>query len=148
MEYIKIRFGKNLGEMHSRLHRTMDEMFRQVNPMLVLPEQTWRPQMDIYETPEEIIVVGEMAGVLKEDLVVELDQGAVKISATRREVPRVPGMRYHLAEIAYGSFERILLLPVPVDPEKVTASYANGQLRIAMGKKGPGQVHRVHIQDE
>jgi HSP20 family protein len=148
MEYIKIRFGKNLGEMHSRLHKTIDEMFRQVNPMLVLPEQTWRPQMDIYETPEEIIVVGEMAGVLKEDLVVEVDQGAVKISARRRSVPRVPGMRYHLAEIAYGSFERILLLPVPIDPEKVTASYTDGQLRITMGKKGPSQVHRVQINDE
>ena len=148
MEYIKIRFGKNLGEMHGRLQKTMDEMFRQVNPMLVLHEQTWRPQMDIYETPEEVIVVGEMSGVLKEDIVVELDQGAVKISARRREVPRVPGMRYHLAEMDYGSFERILLLPVPVNPEKVTASYTNGQLRIAMGKKGPGQVHRVTIHDE
>ncbi|MBW1859090.1 MAG: Hsp20/alpha crystallin family protein [Deltaproteobacteria bacterium] len=148
MEYIKIRFGKNLGEMHSRLQKTIDEMFRQVNPMLVLPEQTWRPQMDIYETPEEIIVVGELSGVLKEDIVVELDQGAVKVSARRREAPRVPGMRYHLAEMAYGSFERILLMPVPIDPEKVTASYTNGQLRIAMGKKGPRQVHRVRIRDE
>lgn len=148
MEYIKIRFGKNLGEMHSRLQKTIDEMFRQVNPMLVLHEQTWRPQMDIYETPEEVIVVGEMSGVLKEDIVVELDKGAVKVSGRRREVPRVPGMRYHLAEMAYGSFERILLLPVPIDTEKVTASYTNGQLRIAMGKKGPGQVHRVRIHDE
>ncbi|MBW1742881.1 MAG: Hsp20/alpha crystallin family protein [Deltaproteobacteria bacterium] len=148
MEYIKIRFGKNLGEMHNRLQKTIDEMFRQVNPMLVLHEQTWRPLMDIYETPEEIIVVGEMSGVLKEDIVVELDQGAVKVSGRRREVPRLPGMRYHLAEMAYGSFERILLLPVPIDPEKVTASYTNGQLRIVMGKKGPGQVHRVRIHDE
>jgi len=86
--------------------------------------------------------------VLKEDIVVELDQGAVKVSARRREAPRVPGMRYHLAEMAYGSFERILLMPVPIDPEKVTASYTNGQLRIAMGKKGPRQVHRVRIRDE
>jgi HSP20 family protein len=148
MEFIKIRFGKNLEEMHSRLQKTMDQMFRQVNPLLVLPEQTWRPQMDIYETPEEIVLIGEMAGVLKEDIVVELDQGAVKISARRRQTPRVQGMRYHLAEIAYGSFERILSLPMPIDPDKVTASYTNGQLRIAMGKKGPGKVHQVTIQDE
>lgn len=145
MDYIKIRFGKNLGEMHSRLQRTIDEMFRRVNPMLVLQEQTWRPQVDIYETPEEIIVVGEISGVLKEDLVVELDQSAVRVSGRRREIPHIPGMRYHLAEIAYGSFERILLLPVPIDPEKVTASYTNGLLRITMGKKGPDKVHKVRI---
>jgi hypothetical protein len=63
VEYIKIRFGKNLEEMHSRLQRTVDEMFRQVNPMLALPQQTWRPQMDIYETSEEIIIIGEISGV-------------------------------------------------------------------------------------
>jgi HSP20 family protein len=59
MEYIKIRFGKNLEEMHSRLQRSIDDMFRRVNPMLIMPEQTWRPQIDIYETPEEIIIIGE-----------------------------------------------------------------------------------------
>jgi len=148
MEYIKIRFGKNLEEMHSRLQRTVDEMFRRVNPMLVLQEQAWRPQMDIYETPEEIIIVGEISGVEKEDLEVELDRGAVRISGRRRAIPHVPGMRYHLAEIAYGSFERILLLPVPINPEDVTASYSNGLLTITMTKKPRDQVHRVPIEDE
>ena len=93
MEYIKIRFGKNLEEMHSRLQRSIDEMFRRVNPMLSLPEQTWRPQMDIYETPEQIIIIGEISGVDKEDLEVELGQRAVRISGRRREMPRVQGMR-------------------------------------------------------
>lgn len=148
MEYIKIRFGKNLEEMHSRLQRTIDEMFRRVNPMLVLPGQTWRPQMDIYETPEEIIIMGEISGVEKEDLEVELDQGAVRISGTRREIPHMPGMRYHLAEIAYGSFERILLLPVPINPEGVTASYTNGLLKISMAKRPQDKVRRVPIEEE
>ncbi len=146
MEYIKIRFGKNLGEMHGRLQRTIDEMFRRVNPMLVLPEQTWRPQMDIYETPQKIIIVGEIPGVVKEDLVVELDQNAVRISGRKQEIPNIPGMRYHLAEIVYGSFERILLLPEPINPEKVTASYTNGLLKVTMAKKGPNQVHRVRYR--
>ena len=146
MEYIKIRFGKNLGEMHSRLQRTLDEMFRRVNPMLILAEQTWRPQIDIYETPQEIIIVGETSGVQKEDLEVELDQNAVRISGTRRGIPHVPGMRYHLAEIAYGSFERILLLPVPINPEEVTASYTNGLLKITMRKRQQDLVHRVPIE--
>ncbi|MBW2018692.1 MAG: Hsp20/alpha crystallin family protein [Deltaproteobacteria bacterium] len=148
MEYIKIRFGKNLEHMHNRLQKTIDEMFRRINPMLILPEQTWRPQMDIYETSKEIIIIGEISGVDKEDLEVELDQNAVKISGRRQQIPHVPGMRYHLAEIAYGSFERILLLPVPINPEKVTASYTNGFLKITMAKKLRDQVHRIPVVDE
>jgi HSP20 family protein len=148
MEYIKIRFGKNLGHTHSRLQRTIDEMLRQVNPMLVLSEQTWRPQMDMYETPEEIIIVGEISGVDKEDLEVELDPKAVKITGLRRESDRVSGMKYHLAEIVYGKFERVLLLPVPINPEEVKASYTNGFLKITMAKQTHKQARQIPIEDE
>ena len=148
MEYIKIRFGKNLGQMHSRLQRTIDEMFQQVNPMVVLQEQTWRPQMDVYETSEEIIIVGEISGVNKEDLEVEVDQKAVKITGVRRETARVPGMKYHLAEIAYGRFERILFLPVPINPEEVQASYVNGLLKITMAKQPREQVRQIRVEGE
>lgn len=148
MEYIKIRFGKNLGHVHSRLERTIDEIFRRVNPMMVLAQQTWRPQMDMYETPSEIIIVGEVSGVDKEDLEVELDQKAVKIIGVRRESPRVPGMKYHLAEIPYGRFERILLLPVPINPKEVKASYTNGLLTITMAKQLREQIRQVPIEDE
>jgi HSP20 family protein len=148
MEYIKIRFGKNLGHMHSRLQRTIDDMFRQINPMLALAEQTWRPQMDMYETPEEIIIVGEISGVDKENLEVELDPKAVKITGLRRETARVPGMKYHLAEIAYGKFERILLLPVPINPEEVKASYTNGLLEITMAKQLHKQARQIPIEVE
>ena len=148
MEYIKIRFGKNLGQMHSRLQKTIDEMFQQVNPMVVLQEQTWHPQMDVYETSEEIIIVGEISGVNKEDLEVEVDQKAVKITGVRRETARVPGMRYHLAEIVYGRFERILFLPVPINPEEVQASYVNGLLKITMAKRPRQQVRQIRVEGD
>ncbi len=148
MEYIKIRFGKNLGRMHSRLQKTIDEMFQQVNPMLVLQEQTWRPQMDVYETPEEIIIVGEISGVKKEDLEVEVDQKAVKITGVRQETARVPGMKYHLAEIAYGRFERTLFLPLPINPEQVQASYVNGLLKIIMAKQPREQVRQIRVEGQ
>jgi HSP20 family protein len=148
MEYIKIRFGKNLGQMHSRLQKTIDEMFQQVNPMVVLQEQTWHPQMDVYETSEEIIIVGEISGVNKEDLEVEVDRKAVKVTGVRRETARVPGMRYHLAEIVYGRFERILFLPVPINPEEVQASYVNGLLKITMAKRLRQQVRQIRVEGE
>ena len=148
MEYIKIRFGKNLGQMHSRLQKTIDEMFQQVNPMVVLQEQTWHPQMDVYETPKEIIIVGEISGVNKEDLEVEVDQKAVKVTGVRRETAHVPGIRYHLAEIVYGRFERVLFLPVPINPEEVQASYVNGLLKITMAKRLRQQVRQIRVEGE
>jgi HSP20 family protein len=148
MEYIKIRFGKNLVHAHSRLQKTIDDILQQVKPMIVLSEQTWRPQMNLYETPEDVIIIGEISGVDKEDLEVELDARAVKITGLRRETDRASGMKYHLAEIVYGKFERILLLPVPINPEEVKASYSNGFLRITMAKQMHEQDLHIPIKDE
>ena len=85
MDYIKIRFGDDLDDMGSRFEKTLEQMFRSVNPMFSLSERNWSPQMDIYETQDEIIVRAEIAGVDKENLQVEINSRAVQITGTRRE---------------------------------------------------------------
>ena len=81
--------------------------------MFLSSERSWSPQMDIYETPEEIIVLAEIAGVDKDDLEVEINTKAVRISGCRSELPRTGNATFRLAEIQYGPFERILFLPAP-----------------------------------
>ena len=146
MDYIKIRFGSGLEGFTSDLERTIGQIFASVSPMFALSAQTWKPQIDIYETPGEIIILSDIAGVLKEDLVVELDSTAVRISGKRQEEQRDSQTKFHLAEIPYGPFERTLYLPAPIDPEKVTASYTNGFLQIRMAKKAADGPLRVAIK--
>ncbi|MDY0376840.1 MAG: Hsp20/alpha crystallin family protein, partial [Desulfobacterales bacterium] len=64
MNCIKIRFGNDFERLGTKL--SIEEMFRAMNPMFTLSERTWKPPMDIYETPEEIIILAEIAGVDKE----------------------------------------------------------------------------------
>ena len=110
MDYIKIKFGNEIHHFESGLGKTIDDMFRSINPMFPISERTWKPQMDIFETPEEIIVIAEMAGVNKEDLELEISSKAVKIFGLRGEMPRFGNATYMLAEIQYGKFERTLYL--------------------------------------
>ena len=143
MDYIKIRFGEDVD----RLERTVDSMFRSISPMYSLTERTWTPQMDIYETPEEIVIRGEIAGVDKENLEVEISSKALKIYGSRTEPPRVENSTYRLAEIQYGKFERILFLPTPIDPEMVSTSYSNGFLEIRLTKIPKDKTHKIPIAD-
>lgn len=147
MDYIKIRFGGSLDQLGAEIEKTIEGMFRPrpLNPTFNCSECTWKPQMDIYETPNAIIILAEIAGVNKEDLDVELNSRAVKISG--RRLGTAPGTHstYRLAEIQYGSFERILYLPVPIDPENVGAVYANGFLEIRLTKQPADKTHKVPI---
>ena len=148
MDYIKIRFTNDFDRAESGIEKTIDEMFRVVNPMFTLAKRRWKPQMDIYETPEEIIILAEIAGVNKEDLELEICSKAVRIYGNRSPFPRIENSTYRLAEIQYGKFERILFLPTPIDPEVVSASYSNGFLQVRLAKLAMNKTRKIPIEIE
>lgn len=147
MDYIKIRFTNDFDQLETKFEKTIEDMFRTINPMFTLTERRWKPQMDIYETPEEIIILAEIAGVNKEDLELEISSKAVKIFGNRSEYFRIENATYRLAEIQYGKFERILYLPSPIDPEVVSASYTNGFLQVRLAKMALDRSHKIHIAE-
>jgi HSP20 family protein len=147
MDYNKKKFSKGPDHLNSATGRCIDGMFRSISPLFALSEGLWKPQMDIYETDEEIIIIAEIAGVGKENLGVEINTRAAKIYGNRAEIPRVKNSTYRLAEIQYGKFERILLFPSPVDMDKVVATYLNGLLQIRLAKLPADKTHRIPIID-
>ena len=147
MDYIKIRFTDDFDQLESEFEKTFEDMFRAISPMFTLAERKWKPQMDIYETPDEIIILAEIAGVNKEDLELEISSKAVKVQGNRTEFPRVENATYRLAEIQYGRFERILYLPSPIDPEVVSASYSNGLLTIRLAKLLLDKTRKIPITE-
>lgn len=148
MELIKIRFGNEPDLFESAADRSLAELFRAGRPMFKCSDCLWVPPMDMIETPEEIVILAEIAGVQKEDLEVEISRRAVKITGRRMEESSGPHATYRLAEIHYGSFERILYLPQAVDSERVSASYARGLLRIRLAKRPADQRYQIPIEGD
>lgn len=149
MKQIKINFGDEMDRFGSDIEKTIQDFFRPrpVNPMFACKDCSWIPQMDMYETPEEIVIWAELAGVDKDDLDVEINSKAVRIFGARKEIPRGPKGTYRLAEIRYGKFERVLYLPSPVDPEVVSSTFSNGMLAIRMAKQAVHKTHKIPIAD-
>ena len=147
MDYIKIRFTSDFDQLASDFEKTCEDMFCSISPTFTLTERIWKPQMDIYETPEEIIIRAEIAGVDKENLEVEISTRAVRIYGNRTEIPRIDNATYRLAEIQYGKFERILFLPALIDTEMVSSSYQNGFLQVRLVKLPLDKTYKIPISD-
>lgn len=149
MDFIKIRFGEDFEDLSSKLEKTIEGFFRPraINPTFNCSECAWKPSMDIYETNDEIVIIAEIAGVAKEDLDVEVNNRAVRIHGKRPGTPPTAAATYRLAEIQYGSFERVLYLPVPIDSTNVTASFVNGLLKIRFSKLPLDITHKISISD-
>ncbi len=147
MKHIEIRFGDNI-ETHAAEEKTFEEMFQSVNPMFCFSKRIWKPQMDIFETRNEIVIQAEIAGVSKEDIIIEVSNKAIKISGNRAGSHPDRTATYRLAEIQFGQFERVLYLPSVIDVEKVTATFLNGFLELTLGKlfrKNIKSKHNVSI---
>ena len=93
----------------------------------------FRPQCDCFRTddPPAITVVIELPGV--EPASVEVAAvGRSLVIAGVRDRPKLPGAHYQQVEIEYGPFQRQIELGADVDPERATASYERGMLKIVL----------------
>ena len=148
MDYIKIRFGDEYDHLGSRFEETIEDMFRSMGPRFRLKERTWKPSMDVFETEEKIIIIAEVAGVDLDCLEIEINSKAVKISGNRKEDSKMESCKYRLAEIQYGTFERILMLPTLIDTDNVDASCRNGFLKISLIKKPMEKAIKIPIAED
>jgi len=148
MDYIKIRLTDDFDRLEAKFQKTVSDMFHSVNPMYSFSKSTWYPPLDIFETPTELIIIAELAGVNKENLDLEINSRAIRIAGRRIGVPPAESGKYHLAEIQYGDFERVLYLPSAIDTDSVNAAYKKGLLNIRVNKLKTESRHSVPISDE
>ncbi len=147
MDFIKIKFCSDIDQDGSEFEKNIEEMFQSMSPTFQLSRRSWKPLMDIYETPEYIFILAEIAGVDKDDLELEINSKAVKVYGKRVGNPPMENARYRLAEIQYGPFERVLFLPSLIDTDQVSASYSDGFLKIKLAKQRHDISHTIPIQD-
>ena len=103
-------------------------------PVGFVASSKWNPPTDIYETEDAIVVYMDIAGMHAEDFSVEYAEGVLTI-AGERTVRREEGKpHFHVMEVQVGPFERRFRLPVPVDPESISASYEQGFLEVRLTK--------------
>ncbi len=107
---------------------------------------SWKPSVDVYETDKEIIVLIDIAGVNKEDIQIFIKGNLVTVRGTRREPDINRKEAYHQMEINYGTFERVISLPVVVREEDAKASFQNGILKIVFPKAN--RVTNISIEEE
>jgi HSP20 family protein len=95
----------------------------------------WRPSTDVYETPDKLIVVVELAGTSEEDMAVTLFSDLLVVEGRREQALLTAINACHQLGIKYGNFRSEIHVPFPVDDAKVKAEYKDGLLTVILNKK-------------
>lgn len=134
---------REMRELARRLRRLAEEIAREA---AVPPAAEFtRPLVDVYETPDEVVVVAELPGVRKEDITVHATEDTVEIRAEVRRAEEIREEDYFRRERLYKGFYRRVRLPTAVQPERARAKYENGVLTIRLPKAAAERKHRVKI---
>ena len=90
--------------------------------------------MDVYQSPDEIIIKAMIAGVRPEDLEVDITRDMVTVRGQREERKQIDEEDYFYQELYWGGFSRTILLPQEIEPEEATAIEKHGLLEIRLPK--------------
>jgi HSP20 family protein len=144
MPWDDVNVERHFKEIEERADRIFEEMWEINRPLLLMPDQVWKPALDIYETEEEVIVQVEVAGIKKDEIEITIQGDVLSISGSRIESFPENMTRLDQMEINYGKFQRKVKILVPIDRDRISAMYENGFLKIRLPKRG--KVHHYMIK--
>ncbi|MDA3833749.1 MAG: Hsp20/alpha crystallin family protein [Spirochaetales bacterium] len=139
---------KNKIHTYSNLERHLGRVLSQLSVPRMLPFHAVMkaPPVDIYETPNEIILYMELPGVDPEKIDVVADQHAVSITGERPAPSFTDTTCIHQLEIDHGEFSRTIAMPSPIAPLATHSAYKKGYLKVTLPKQKLQNKIKVNIE--
>src|SRR5690242_13226830 len=125
-----------------------NEMSRFMNGLLEgngRTNQGWVPALDVWETENEIVYALDLPGIPEEAISVELDEGALTVTAERERRQEQSEERFYRFERRYGSFSRTFSVPQGVAESDVSADSHNGVLEVHVKKPEQPKPKRIQV---
>src|SRR5690348_1429245 len=107
--------------------------------------QSWIPTADVWETESEVVYAFDLPGIPEDKISVELDEGALTITAQREREQKVKDGRYFRFERRFGTFTRTIGLPQGVSEDSVKAEYKHGVLEVHVAKPEQPKPRKIEI---
>ena len=135
---------REAAAVHTELSRLMNGLFEGPGRT----SQAWVPTLDVWETEDAVHYAFDLPGIPKDKIAIEVEDGALTVSATREREQKVEGDRFQRFERRYGEFSRTVGLPQGVSEQEIKATYEHGVLEIRVPKPEQAKPKRIEIAVE
>ena len=132
-----------------RMRREIDQLFGDVFERTGLRGRGFSPSVDVFyvDGPPRAVVRADLAGVLIEDVALEI-RGRKLVIAGERRAEQADGCVYQQIEIEHGPFRRIVELGSDVVGDEARAAYEDGLLVVEVPLAPRDQIaRRVPIEE-
>jgi len=129
-----------------RLSDAMDRMLEEAwtRPMPARIEREISLPLDVYTTPSEIVISANVPGLKPDDAEITLEGDTLAIKGEFKAP--MENVDYIFQERSYGKFSRTLTINVPVDVNKVEATFDGGVLTITLPKAEAARPKTIKVE--
>ena len=133
-------FDRRILDEFKELERQMGRMLRSTSLSRAIPMPSsggggWQPDVDVYETTDDIIVLMDTAGIDMDHMTVTAQKNSITVQGRRSLPKRGNVCCIHQLEIEMGYFKRTISFPVSVKFVEPAFSCQNGILEIRLPKE-------------
>ncbi|MBI4294849.1 MAG: Hsp20/alpha crystallin family protein [Chloroflexi bacterium] len=136
------RFGfQRTPRLLDEVERFMDELWPNWPT-----RATWsplHPAIDMIEAENDLVLRVELPGVSKDDIEVSIQGSMLTLKAEKKAGETKQD--YYMCERTFGTLHRTIELPLPVESDKASASWADGVLEIRLPKAEEVRTKQVKV---
>jgi HSP20 family protein len=143
MDLVRWEPFAGLNNLHSVFNDLFDGTFDRVPTQRSLAK--WHPAVDVLESKDAYLIRAELPGMKREDIKVEVKDGALVLSGETKTEKPAEGVEYRHVERAAAKFWRSFTLPEDANEEAIEASYKDGILEIRVAKREEAKPRQIQI---
>jgi len=143
MELVRFEPFAGFGNFRSVLNDLFDENHGRSTRQPSVSK--WYPAVDVLESKDSYLIHAELPGMKREDIKVEVKDGALVLSGERKSEKPAEGVEYRHTERVAAKFCRSFTLPETVKQDGIEASYKDGVLEIRVPKVEKARPRQIEI---
>ena len=134
---------RGLSTLQDQFNRLFNESLRHTGQESALT--AWAPAVDIFETPNELVVKADLPDVNEKDIDVRVENNLLTIRGERKFEKSVSEENFLRVERSYGSFSRSFSLPNTLNADAIRAEYKSGVLTVTLPKREETKPRQVKV---
>ena len=106
----------------------------------------WTPQVDVFETPDHIVLKADLPEMKKEDVEITIQNNTLTLKGERKMETETKDHQVYRLERSYGTFSRSFTLPPTVDVERTTAEFTEGVLTLTLPRREESKPKQIKVK--
>jgi HSP20 family protein len=104
------------------------------------------PAIDLWQDNDSVFVKASLPGFSADEVEISVTGDMLTLRGEHKEETERKDEAYQMRENVYGSFERSILLPVPVEADQGRAEFENGMLTIRLPKSAQARPKTITVK--